>query len=188
MRARPTPLGLLAVLLLAAPVAAQQRQAQANPPAPAPGAISKPDNTTATYGDWVLRCQQSVGTRICEIVQTIEQQGQRGPLALIAIGRPVRSEPVKLVIQIPPNLTLGDKAGVRVTVAEKEEALAIFQRCTPGGCFGEVSLGDEAFKRWRGFSEAGQIRWQDAGKREVALPISFRGFAAAADALQREQP
>lgn len=186
MRARPTPLGLLAVLLLAAPVAAQQRQAQANPPAPAPGAISKPDNTTATYGDWVLRCQQSVGTRICEIVQTIEQQGQRGPLALIAIGRPVRSEPVKLVIQIPPNLALGDKVSVRVVVAEKDEAFAVFQRCLPGGCFAEAILSDDAFKRWRGFGEAGQMRYLDAGKREVTLPLSFRGFPAAAEALLRE--
>lgn len=185
MRARPMFLGLVASLAFAGPALAQQRQAQATPP---PGAVSKPDNTTATYGDWVLRCQQSVGTRICEIVQTIEQQGQRGPLALIAIGRPVRTEPIKLVIQVPPNLTLGDKAGVRVTVADKDEALAVFQRCTPGGCFAEAGLGDEVFKRWRGFTEAGQIRWQDAGKREVALPISFRGFSAAADALQREQP
>lgn len=185
MRASLTLSLLAALLLIAGPAPAQQRQAQAAPP---PGAVSKPDNTTATYGDWVLRCQQSVGTRICEIVQTIEQQGQRGPLALIAIGRPVRAEPIKLVIQVPPNLTLGDKAGVRVTVAEKEEALAVFQRCTPGGCFGEVGLGDDTFKRWRGFGEAGQIRWQDAGKREVALPISFRGFSAAVDALQREQP
>lgn len=182
-------LSLLSASLLApmlvGPAAAQQRPPQ---PSPAPGAVSQPDNTTATYGDWVLRCQQSVGTRVCELVQTIEQQGQRGPLALIAVGRPVRAEPVKLVIQVPPNLALGDKAGVRVTVADKDEALAVFQRCTPGGCFGETNLGDDVIRRWRGLGEAGQIRWLDAGKREVALPISFRGFAAAADALQREQP
>lgn len=164
---------------------APQRPAQAQA-TPAPGAVSQPDNTTATYGDWVLRCQQSVAARVCEIVQTLEQQGQRGPIALVAIGRPVKSEPIKLVIQVPPNLTLSDKASVRVTVADKEEALAVFQRCTPGGCFAEASLGDEAFKRWRGLSEAGQLRYLDAGKREVALPLSFRGFPAAAEALQRE--
>lgn len=186
MLGKLTTLALFSSLALAGPAMAQQRPPQAAPPAP--GAVSQPDNTTATYGDWVLRCQQGVGTRICEIVQTIEQQGQRGPLALIAIGRPVKAEPVKLVVQVPPNLTLGDKAGVRVNVAEKEEALAVFQRCTPGGCFGEASLSDDAFKRWRGFSEAGQLRWQDAAKREVTLPVSFRGFAAATEALLREQP
>ena len=165
---------------------AQQRPGQAAQATPAPGAVSQPDNTTASYGDWVLRCQQSVAARVCEIVQTLEQQGQRGPIALVAIGRPVKEEPIKLVIQVPPNLSLGDKAAIRVTIADKDEAVAIFQRCLPGGCFAEASLSDDAFKRWRGFSEAAQMRYLDAGKREVALPLSFRGFPAAAEALQRE--
>jgi invasion protein IalB len=164
----------------------QQRPGQAAQATPAPGAVSQPDNTTASYGDWVLRCQQSVAARVCEIVQTLEQQGQRGPIALVAIGRPVKEEPIKLVIQVPPNLSLGDKAAIRVTVADKDEAVAIFQRCLPGGCFAEASLSDDVFKRWRGFSEAAQMRYLDAGKREVALPLSFRGFPAAAEALQRE--
>ncbi|MCP4564011.1 MAG: hypothetical protein GY873_30380 [Bosea sp.] len=165
---------------------AQQRPGQAAQATPAPGAVSQPDNTTASYGDWVLRCQQSVAARVCEVVQTLEQQGQRGPIALVAIGRPVKEEPIKLVIQVPPNLSLGDKAAIRVTIADKDEAVAVFQRCLPGGCFAEASLSDDVFKRWRGFSEAGQMRYLDAGKREVALPLSFRGFPAAAEALQRE--
>lgn len=164
---------------------AQQRPAQAQA-SPTPGAVSQPDNTTASYGDWILRCQQSVAARVCEIVQTLEQQGQRGPIALVAIGRPVKSEPIKLVIQVPPNLSLGDKVSVRVTVGDKDEALAVFQRCLPGGCFAEASLSDDALKRWRGFGEAGQMRYLDAAKREVALPLSFRGFPAAAEALLRE--
>jgi len=187
MLTKSTSLALLSVLALAGPASAQA-QRQPAPPPPVTGAVSQPDNTTATYGDWVLRCQQSVGSRVCEIVQTIEQQGQRGPIALIAVGRPVKAEPYKLVIQVPPNLTLGNNAGVRVSVADKDEALAVFQRCTPGGCFGEASLNDDAFKRWRGLGEAGQLRYQDSTKREVTLPISFRGFTAATDALQREQP
>jgi len=192
MLRRLTALAFSAVLLAGTAFAqspaqrpAQQRpnQAQATP---APGAVSPPDNTTASYGDWVLRCQQSVAARVCEIVQTLEQQGQRGPIALIAIGRPVKDEPVKLVIQVPPNLALGDKVSIRVVVADKDEAVAVFQRCLPGGCFAEATLSDDTLKRWRGLSEAGQMRYLDAGKREVALPLSFRGFPAAAEALQRE--
>lgn len=189
MLTKSTLLALLPVLVLTGPAFAQtQRPAQSAPSASVPGAVSQPDNTTATYGDWLLRCQQGVGTRVCEIVQTIEQQGQRGPIALVALGRPVKSEPYKLVVQVPPNLTLGNNAGVRVSVGEKEDALAVFQRCTPGGCFGEAQLSDDAFRRWRALSDAGQLRYQDSAKREVTLPISFRGFTAAADALLREQP
>jgi invasion protein IalB len=192
MPRRQTAFALSAVLLAGTALAqtpaqrpAQQRPAQAQAQA-TPGAVSQPDNTTASYGDWVLRCQQSVAARVCEIVQTLEQQGQRGPIALVAIGRPVKNEPIKLVIQVPPNLALGDKASVRVVVAEKDEAVAVFQRCLPGGCFAEANLSDDVFKRWRGLSEAGQMRYLDAGKREVALPLSFRGFPAAAEALLRE--
>lgn len=192
MLRRQIALALAAVLLTGTALAqapaqrpGQQRAPQAQA-TPAPGAVSQPDNTTATYGDWVMRCQASVAARVCEIVQTLEQQGQRGPIALVAIGRPVKDEPIKLVIQVPPNLALGDKVSVRVTVADKDEALAVFQRCLPGGCFAEASLSDEVFKRWRGFGEAGQMRYLDAAKREVALPLSFRGFPAAAEALQRE--
>lgn len=193
MLIKTTLFALLSSLALAGPAFAQaQRPAQPAPAAPAPpaaGAVSQPDNTTATYGDWVLRCQQGVGTnRVCEIVQTVEQQGQRGPVALVAVGRPVKGEPYKLVVQVPPNLTLGNNAGVRVSGGDKEDVVALFQRCMPAGCFGEANLSDEAFKRWRGLSEAGQLRYLDAAKREVTLPISFRGFTAATDALVREQP
>lgn len=76
--------------------------------------------------------------------------------------------------------------GVRVAVTDKDEASAIFQRCLPGGCFAELALSDDVFRRWRGFGEAGQMRYFDAGRREVALPLSFRDFPAAAEALVRE--
>ncbi len=190
MHQKLPPLAFAATLALAGVAQAQApapRPQPAPPAAPPSGSVSQPDTTTATYGDWVHRCQQGVGARICEIVQSVEQQGQRGPVALIALGRPVKAEPYKLVVQVPPNLMLGAGAGVRLMASEKEEAvLAPFQRCTPGGCFAEANLGDDVFRRWRGLSEAGQIRYLDANRRDVTLPISFRGFSAAVDALLRE--
>lgn len=149
---------------------------------PAPGRVVQPDNTTATYGDWVHRCQQGVGSRICEIVQTLQSNDQRGPVALVALGRPVPTEPYKFVVQLPPNVTLA--SGVRLALGEADEGLlAGFQRCMPGGCFAEVAMTEEAMKRWRGAVEAGQIRYQDAARREVVLQLSLRGFPAATDAL-----
>jgi hypothetical protein len=41
-------------------------------------------------------------------------------------------------------------------------------------------------KRWRDYSECGQLRFPDAANRPVVLPFSFRGFQAAMDALARE--
>lgn len=164
-----------------APAAARAKPA-APAATPAPGRIVQPDNTTATYGDWMHRCQQGVGTRICEIVQTLQSGKQRGPVALVALGRPVLKEPYKFVVQLPPNVTLA--TGVRLALGESDEGLlAGFQRCMPGGCFAEVAMSDDVLKHWRGATEAGQIRYQDAAKRDVTLPLSLRGFTAATDAL-----
>ncbi len=163
-----------------------QRPAPAAPAAPAAG-VSQPDNTTASYGDWVHRCQQGVGTRICEIVQTLQVQGQQGPVALIALGRPVKAEPLKVVVQVAPNIAFGPNAGVRLALGEKDEGvLAPYQRCIPGGCFAEIAMSEDLLRRWRAHGEGGQLRFIDAANRPVALPFSFRGFPAAADALARE--
>ncbi len=186
MKLKLTPLAVLLGIAASAPAAAQAQRPASN--AQAQPGVSQPDNTTASYGDWTHRCQQGVGTRLCEIVQTlVTNQGQRTPVALIAIGRPAHNEPFKLVVQVAPNVALGPNAGVRVALGEKDEGvLAAFQRCMPGGCFGEVNMNDELLKRWRAFGEAGQLRYQDAASRPVSLPFSLRGFAAAADALARE--
>lgn len=190
MESKPVSLAVLLGLTFGAPALAQaqaQRPAQNAPAQPAPGSVSQPDNTTASYGDWTYRCQQGVGTRVCEMVQTLVSQQQRTPVALIAIGRLNRNEPYKLVVQVAPNVALGANAGVRAALGEKDEGtLAPFQRCLPGGCFGEVNLTEDLLKRWRAYGEAGQLRYLDAAGRPVTLPFSFRGFAAAADALARE--
>ena len=165
----------------------QRPAAPAAPPAAPAGGVSQPDNTTASYGDWVHRCQQGVGTRICEIVQTLQVQGQQGPVALIALGRPVKTEPLKVVVQVAPNIAFGPNAGVRLALGEKDEGvLAPYQRCIPGGCFAEIAMSEDLLKRWRAHGEGGQLRFIDAANRPVALPFSFRGFPAAADALARE--
>src|SRR5262249_6405145 len=69
-------------------------QAPATPSAPLPAAPDNgPSSTTAVYGDWVVRCGQQAGTRICEVAQTIYVQGQQTPIALIAIGREKQGDP-----------------------------------------------------------------------------------------------
>lgn len=167
----------LSLVMAASSAQAQQRQA-------APAA-AQPDNTTATFGDWLHRCQQSTNGRSCEIAQALHVKGQQGPVALIAIGRPVKAEPIKLVVQVPPNLAFG--TALRVALGEKDEGTqTTWLRCIPGGCFAEAVMTDDLMKRWRAFGEAGQLRYTDAANRPVTLPFSLRGFSAAVDALARE--
>lgn len=59
-------LTLLAVLCGPGPSVAQA-------PPPSTTAMPQPDRTTASYGDWVLRCHlKGTGERSCEVAQTIQ--------------------------------------------------------------------------------------------------------------------
>ena len=52
---------------------------------------SDPQLTTATFGDWVERCQRvnvsGETQRVCEVSTTVTAAGQNQPLAELAIGR-----------------------------------------------------------------------------------------------------
>ena len=88
--------GLLALLSLtsadAKDVKRDEAVAQSNPsPAPVP---SEPQQTSASFGDWVVRCDHPAATpqgpakRVCEAAQSLMIKGQQGPIAQIAFGHP----------------------------------------------------------------------------------------------------
>lgn len=156
-------------------------------PAPAPAPVSaEPSATTASFGDWVLRCQKVEATRACEIGQTINVQGQQQPIAQIAIGRPAPKERLRITVVLPNNVTLA--SNVRMSIGEKaDQALALsWRRCLPMGCFADAELPEDQLRRFRATTEQGRAAFSDGAGREIALPFSFTGFAQALDALSRE--
>jgi len=179
--------------LLSVPAAAQpQSQTRPRPtptpssPAPAQSPPTSPKQdtitgtptfTTATYGDWVLRCQQQAQSRTCEVTQTLYQQGQQNPIALIAITRELR-----IVVQLPVNVTIAGQVKIALKQGEPNIDLE-FAQCVQAGCFAASQLTQEALKRLRAHSDTGQIAYQDASQRAVTLVFSLRGFAAAMDVL-----
>jgi invasion protein IalB len=82
--------------------AAPNAPAEANRPAPV---SAEPETTTASYGDWLLRCQRAAGgassPRVCGIVQTVQAQGQQNPIMQISIAAPAAKEPMKLRFSPP---------------------------------------------------------------------------------------
>jgi invasion protein IalB len=64
-----------------------------------------------------------------------------------------------------------------------------FRVCGPSGCLAELELRDEAMLRRlqaRPADRPARVVWRDAGNNEASFNLSFRGFAAALDALARE--
>ncbi len=155
--------------------------------APAP-IDQNPQRTTASYGDWVVRCDVMPGPppqKNCDMEQLAQVQGQPNPISRVAIPLPPKGEPPKLFVQLPINVSF--MAPLKITTNDKDAGItAPFRRCVPAGCFVEIELKDELQKRFRGTAEAGKILYKDAADRDVAIPLSFKGFAQAYEALIKQ--
>ncbi|MDP1960725.1 MAG: invasion associated locus B family protein [Reyranella sp.] len=177
-------------LLFGSLAAAQQvPKATATPPAAAsPGAA--PDTTTASFGDWTLRCDRRMDVtppqRFCELAHVVQKPGDANILGQFAVGRVARNDPLKFTTVLPVNVAL--KTLPRL-VADGPEPVSVdlaWSRCLVGACFADATATDEVLKRLRSRTEPGRIVYRDGTDREASLPISFRGLAQALDALDRE--
>lgn len=177
-----------------APASRPAGPAAPSPAAPngaAPAAVpSEPSVTTASFGDWTLRCQRIEGTRtqrICEVAQVLQAQGQQTPLAQIAIGRLSAGDPLRVTAVMPVSVSF--PSSVQIAFGEKDtRPLDLpWQRCLPTGCFADAVLPEDTARAWRKATEAGRIVFRDAAGRDLALPLSTRGLEPALEALAREK-
>ena len=166
---------------------------------PSPGAaVQKPvssepetQTTTAVFGDWTLRCQKSgVGAqarRSCEIDQSATVQGQSAPFSQIAVGKATPNDPLRVTVLVPANVAF--PSSVRLLFDEKDNQSIdlIWARCLPGGCFAVETLTDEMLKRWRTLTPPAKASFKNGAGQDVVIPVSFRGFAQAIDALAKEK-
>ena len=70
-----------------------------------------------------------------------------------------------------------------LTTAAGFSLSAPFDHCLPAGCFAEFDLRSDSLKKLKAADGTGKITFKDGGGREIALPLSFKGFRPALDAL-----
>jgi invasion protein IalB len=151
--------------------------------APAAPESDVPQQTTATFGEWTLRCDHPrAAPKMCEVVQTLNNQGR--PVAQIAIGRVARGQPMHLTILVPPSVTLDQVP--QFTAAPDKPTELTWRRCLPAGCLAETALSDDLLKRMRARAEPSQINFADGAGHAAGLPFSPRGLSQALDALVKE--
>jgi invasion protein IalB len=154
----------------------------------AAGDASAQQSTTATYGDWVVRCVSQAGPPVqknCDMEQLTQVQGRTGPLSRVAVAHPAKGQPTKMVIQLPVNVSL--PSGVKLQLGDKDAGTVTpYLRCVPAGCFTEIELKDDVLKKYRAMTETGKIAFKDAAEHDVVIPLSFKGFGQAFDALSKE--
>lgn len=199
----------LALSLGAAPHGASAQPARPAPARPAPAATPQaagtpaavpaaPQQTTAVFADWVLRCTRldaaapatpsaaPAPLKVCEVVQGIQRDDK--PVAQIALGHPGKGTPLQLTVLVPSNVAFG--AGPVLLPGKEGEAAPMaelaWRRCLPAGCLADVALSDEALRLLRGWTDAGRIAFQDGTGRTAVMPFSPRGLPQALDALAKE--
>lgn len=177
------------VLMLAAcgPAWAQRERA----PRPAPPAAtaaspaaspSEPQRTTATFDDWTLRClRPEQGSAACEVSQIVYNQTQ--PVAQTALGRPAKSDQMRLTLLVPVNVQL---ATAPKLVDAGEPIDLAWVHCLPSGCIADTAVSEEQVRRLRGQTERGRFVFKDGAGRDISVPFTPRGLGAALDALAKE--
>lgn len=165
------------------PAAPAKQMAQAQP-----SAGDAPQRTTATYGDWIVQCETTAkpsAKKICDMAQTTQVQGRNVPFSRVAVAHPVKGQPVKLVVQVPINVSFAKPVVIR-TADTDPGVSAPFARCIPNGCFAEFDLKDDLLRKLRAASGTGKLSFPEASGQEVSVPLSFKGFDQAFEALARE--
>lgn len=172
----------LAVALAVASVSAAHGQTA---PAPqAAQAAQSPQRTTATYDDWTVRCAVVEGTKSCEMAQAMQIKGQAQPVTQIAIGRVAKTDPIKMVFQVPIDVWL--PSGVKLVADDKDPGVAAgYRRCLPAACLAEAEIKDDVIRKLRVLSDNGKLQFKDAAQQDIAIPVSFKGFGQAWDAMTK---
>lgn len=193
--------GLSASALAQAQPAGQAapRKEEARPTVP-----SEPVRTTATYGNWTLQCVQltqapapvdaakpaASTVQSCEVMQTVQVQGQAQPIAQVAIGRLPSDKTLILTAVLPVNVSLPGLVQVSAngkTGAEEKGLIAMaWQRCVATGCIATARPDQAGLAALRAGTE-GQLRVMDAIGNRVAIPLSWIGLDQALTALEKAQ-
>lgn len=161
--------------------------AQASPPAKKPAAPAAdpnaPQATTATYGDWVVRCAipPNQTARVCEAGTGVQVQGQQGLLAQIVIGRLNKDQPTRLVIQLPAGVFLPPGATLYLDEKDKSGMATVFATCTQA-CFADAELKPDQLAALKAAKGPGRLEFVDGARKRIAVPISFNGLPAATEA------
>jgi invasion protein IalB len=173
----------------AAPAAQPAGSVPAKPAEPKPAKPREERKAEApikstNFEDWSLRCRVGAA-HSCEISQTIEAQDQSGPIAKISVGRPDPGGDLHVVVILPNNVSFPSSVHIRTDSSDKWGFELAWLRCIPGGCFADAALTESTLAHWHNLSSIGSIVFRDAAGEEVSLPMTFRGFGQALDALNK---
>ena len=145
-------------------------------------------STTATYQDWTLRCAITAGSpshKSCDMEQVAHLPNTQQPFSRVGLTRAAKGEPMTLSVQVPVNVWLA--TGIRIEIGGKDAGSpSPFTRCAPAGCFAAIPLTDAEIQTFRAGTATAAVVFANAAQQKVAVPLSFKGFSQAFDALAKD--
>jgi invasion protein IalB len=120
-----------------------------------------------------------------EMEQLSRLKGRQKPFSRVAISRPAKGQPVRLVVQVPVNVWLA--TSVKIQINGKDSGLMEpFRRCMPVGCFAAIALKGDIVNAFRAAKTQVRIVYANGARQQVAVPLSLRGLSQAFNALTKE--
>jgi invasion protein IalB len=168
--------------------APKQADPKAADRAQAPAGDQGADVTTATFGDWQLRCQKGdaggkTAQRNCEVIQSVIIQGQTAPFAQLGFAKLTPDGPLYVTAVVPTNVAFPSTVRLAIDEKDTQPVEIAWTRCLPGGCFASLALKDDLLKRWHAQNEGGRLTFKNGAGQDTTVPFSFRGLARALDAF-----
>ena len=176
----------IAVSALALAIAAPAALAADAPPP----VSAEPQNTSATYGDWILRCaRENDGAHACEVIQPFQMQvqGQSQPIGQLAIGHRTANakEPMHITFIITPGISFPSDVKLMSDDKDAQPVVLDWSSCAPASCRADGEFKDDQLKRWKALTANGKLIFKLTTGQPFTIPVSVRGLAQALDALPK---
>jgi invasion protein IalB len=142
-------------------------------------------NDSANYGNWTAKCEEPHEDKEggCFIFQNLvlREGGQR--VLQVAIGYvPKTTEPIAL-ISLPLGISL--PPGVSIELAKGQPTRFPVERCEPNGCRAGLKLKKDFLEALK-HAKTLTVRFHDAQRQPIEVPLSLAGFAAGLEALKQK--
>jgi invasion protein IalB len=158
---------------------------------PAPLKLSPPavdKIPTKTFGDWTQRCDTRPGVvvRKCFLTQTVVQteNKKRHGLLAISVGLIGPDKKPAIALRVPLSLGILLPPGFLFYVPGIEPTRIVVQSCLTIGCIAKLPLVPQTIAAMQKV-DTGTLEIHTLRKKVIKVPISFKGFAAGLESLNK---
>ena len=144
---------------------------------------AEPEQTTATYGEWTVRCVAHEELPPCDMIQVAVEHTSGREVLRLSLAH--LGEGSRIGVQAWVPLGVWVSAGVQLHVDGEEVALEGFgfTRCEGSGCFIESVVKESNLTPFKHGKEGGLVVLNSAGAPR-GVRLGFLGFTAALEAMK----